>query len=68
MKKSKKMKQIDSLVDTKSDEIPTTVREMTEEEINNPEKELGKKWINKQRYGFSWFFGPENFSNNMRAD
>ena len=67
MKKSKKMKQIDSLVE-KSDEIPTTVREMTEEEIDNPEKELGKKWINKQRYGFSWFFGPDNFSTNMRAD
>ena len=67
MKKSKKMKQIDSLVE-KSNEIPTTVREMTEEEINNPEKELGKKWINKQRYGFSWFFGPDNFSTNIRGD
>ena len=68
MKKSKKMKQIDSLVETKSDEIPKTVREMTEEEIENPEKELGKKWINKQRYGFSWFFGPDNFSTNMGTD
>jgi len=37
---------------TEKNGLPPTVREMTEEEVQNPEKELGKKWTNKERVLF----------------
>jgi len=54
MKKDKKMKKSKPAVleETEKNDIPSTVREMTEEEVENPENELGKKWTNKQRVLF----------------
>jgi len=47
-KKVKKMKESTELEVVPKD-IPVAVREMTEEEVENPTSELGKKWKNKQR-------------------